>query len=293
MKKNKFLIMVMFLIMMLVSNVCFASSYNAILQKEVSGEGLKGYYPVLDGLMNEKIQKQINVEIKKHVDNLVKAVGNKGNVSFTLKINKPTIFSVLLKANNNGQKAYDAINMDLATGKECVAKDYFYLNESYYKLLGEKSEFLLAEKGIYFRKDKNDLNGDFSNFVKYTDFASSLNIVNVARYLPVVKITKQVKNNTLVVSEGDFIAIKLETERSAGLNWNFDSSDRSNVFEVGRSYLMSRMEKTDAIIKPDYDIVFIETKKAGKYKVLFTYKHAWEKFVEPSIIFDVVVEENK
>lgn len=293
MKKNKFLIMVMFLIMMLVSNVCFASSYNAVLQKEISGEGVKGYYPVLDGLMNEKIQKQINIELKRHVDNLVKAIGNKGDVSFTLKLDRPTLFSVLLKVNNNGKEIYDAINMDTVTGQECEAKDYFYLNDKYYKTVGENAEFLLDEKGVSFRKDKSDLSKGFSDFVKYTDFALSLNIVNVARYLPVVKITKQVKNNTVVVSEGDFIAIKLETDRSAGLNWSFDSSDSSNVFEVGRSYLMSRIEKNDAIMKPDYDIVFIEAKKVGKYKVLFTYKHAWEKFVEPSIIFDIVVEENK
>lgn len=293
MKKNKFLIMVMFIIMMLASNVCFASSYNAVLQKGISGDGVTGYYPVLDGLMSEKLQKQINADLKKHVDNLVKVAGNKGEVSFTLRMNKPTLFSVLVKVNNNGKEVYDAINMDTSTGQECLDKDYFYLNDNYYKIFGENAEFLLDKKGVYFRKDKNNLNEAFTGYIKYADLAPSLNIVNVARYLPVVKISKQAKNNTVVVNEGDFIAIKLETDRASGLTWSFESSDPSNVFEVGRSYLMSRMEKTDAIIKPDYDIIFIEVKKTGKYKALFTYKHSWEKFVEPSIIIDIVAEENK
>jgi predicted secreted protein len=183
--------------------------------------------------------------------------------------------------------------MDTTTGKEFIIKDYFYLNDNYYKTLGKNSELLLDEKCIYFRKDKNVLNEKFNNFVKYSDFAKSLNIVNVARYLPVVKITEQAKNNTVVVSEGDFIAIKLESDRSSGMNWAFESTDKENIFEVGRSYLMSRMEKTDAIAKPDYDIIFIEAKNAGKYKALFTYKHAWEKFVEPNLIVNIVVEENK
>ena len=61
---------------------------------------------------------------------LVKEVGGQGSVTYKVMLNRPSLVSLLLEADNGGRKAYAGLNLDLTTGKEFEVTDFFVDNDN-------------------------------------------------------------------------------------------------------------------------------------------------------------------
>lgn len=99
-------------------------------------------------------------------DKLVKEVGGQGSVTYKVMLNRPSLVSLLLEADNGGRKAYAGLNLDLTTGKEFEVTDFFVDNDNVKAALGNYDNVLFGEEGLFVRSKKN---AAYSSFVPYRD----------------------------------------------------------------------------------------------------------------------------
>ena len=69
-------------------------------------------------------------------------------------LNRPSLVSLLLEADNGGRKAYAGLNLDLTTGKEFEVTDFFVDNDNVKAALGNYDNVLFGEEGLFVRSKK-------------------------------------------------------------------------------------------------------------------------------------------
>ena len=140
-----------------------ADQRTTVLQEQATLGKASATLPYLDGSNDVEYEKQLNALIRAAATKLSKEVGG-GTVSYAVKLNRPSLVSLLLTASNGNEVAYQGLNLDLTTGKEFTVTDFFVDKEQVQQALGDYSRVLFAEDGFYLQQEKY---GAYDSFVRY------------------------------------------------------------------------------------------------------------------------------
>ena len=107
----------------------FADQPTTVLTEVKNGKHVTLEIPVIDGANDEVFQRSANHILRNAAEDVADKVGKKGNVTYEVTMNRPSLVSVLLKGTNGGRLYYRGVNLDLTTGREFTLDDFFFSNE--------------------------------------------------------------------------------------------------------------------------------------------------------------------
>lgn len=279
---------VVFLVLLCLSTTVFARAKTTLLADNFTQGNINGVIPFADGITDEKVQSNINKILRDKSEALAKGLGGNVTLSYTQQLDQPSIFSVLLVADNGSEQKVQGVNIDVTSGKEAVLGDFLYLNDTFKAVVGEYKDLVLGQDGITVSKTTE---GVYDEFIPYKSLIKSINIATAGRFLPVFKITKEVAGKTLYTKAGDIIALKLDSNRTTGYSWLLSEDSRQQgVVEMGSSFVMQSATNPNMTGVAGIDIILFACDKAGEYNVSYQYKRPWEKDINQELNFKVVVE---
>ena len=209
------------------------------------------------------------------VIDLLAQVGGSGTVSYEVKLNRPSLVGILLKATNGGRTAYQAVNLDMTTGNEFSIRDFVGEGNAVYEILGAYEGVLFADNGIYTRTSSG---AAYSNFVSYSKLFPLLRTGEAGRLLTVYGLTRAVEDKVVTVKAGELLALQLESNRTTGYSWFVEGNGYAGQFyELGRSYVLPGNAANNRTGMPGLEIIVFGAQEPGEYKVNMEYKRAWEK----------------
>jgi predicted secreted protein len=257
-----------------VAGQAFAFGHTTILQENFKSGKAVGVIPYADGLKEAYLQTNVNSLLKDRAEALAKKAGGSPTVSYEITVNRPTLFSVLLKAAGN-QTLYDGVNVDVAAGAELKPEDLLYVkSDEYLHYVGTK-KFIFAENGI---RIQNTADGPFDTVVPYNQIAPMINVAEGARLLTSYKLTKESKDKTLELKAGELVALFLDSNPATGLDWVLtDRSAAPGFKNLGHSFYLPMENKTSRGGTPGQTIMFFAFDKPGTYTVEAVYKRKMEK----------------
>ena len=202
-------------------------------------------------------------------------VGGSGTVSYEVKLNRPSLVDILLKATNGGRTAYQAVNLDMTTGNEFSIRDFVGEGNAVHEILGAYEGVLFADNGIYTRTSSG---AAYSNFVSYSKLFPLLRTGEAGRLLTVYGLTRAVEDKVVTVKAGELLALQLESNRTTGYSWFVEGNGYAGQFyELGRSYVLPGNAANNRTGMPGLEIIVFGAQEPGEYKVNMEYKRAWEK----------------
>ena len=252
-----------------------ADQQTTVLTEQTSVGKATATLPYIDGSNSAELEKQANAMVRDAAAKLVKEVGGQGSVTYKVMLNRPSLVSLLLEADNGGRKAYAGLNLDLTTGKEFEVTDFFVDNDNVKAALGNYDNVLFGEEGLFVRSKKN---AAYSSFVPYRDVVTYLRIGEAGRLLQLAKITDKAAGKTL----------KLDSNPSTGYGWQFACSSPA-VSKVGSSFTIPRGDE-ERMGAPGVEILVLAVTKPGTYNIRMDYKRSWEKMSLQSFNFTVIAE---
>ena len=156
------------ILLLMLSLPAFADQQTTVLQEQATLGKASVTLPYIDGSNDAAYEKQLNSLIREAATKLSKEVGG-GSVSYEVKLNRPSLVSLLLTASNGGKQAYAGLNLDLTTGKEFTVTDFFVDKEQVQQALSDYDKVLFAEDGFYLQQQKY---GAYNSFVPYNKIAA-------------------------------------------------------------------------------------------------------------------------
>ena len=256
-----------------------ADQQTTVLTEQTSVGKATATLPYIDGSNSAELEKQANALVRDAAAKLVKEVGGQGSVTYKVMLNRPSLVSLLLEADNGGRKAYAGLNLDLTTGKEFDVTDFFVDNDNVKAALGNYDNVLFGEEGLFVR---------YSSFVPYRDVVTSLRIGEAGRLLQLAKITDKAAGKTLRLPASGLMALKLDSNPSTGYGWQFACSSPA-VSKVGSSFTIPRGDE-ERMGAPGVEILVLAVTKPGTYNIRMDYKRSWEKMSLQSFNFTVIAE---
>ncbi|MBR5589033.1 MAG: hypothetical protein IKW41_02630, partial [Phascolarctobacterium sp.] len=163
----------------------FADQQTTVLSSPVNIKKATGFLPFIDGSNDPVLEKEANNILQKYAEELVDKVGNKGTINYAVQLNRPSLVSVLLQANNEKKVAYKGVNLDLTTGREFIVYDFFTKDEKVQETLGDYADVLFSEKGIYTRESERT---GYTGFVPYSKLMASMRIGEAGRLVQIAKL---------------------------------------------------------------------------------------------------------
>ena len=267
-------ILLCFLILGL-STVAFAEQPTTVFSKVVATKNMQGEIPEIDGLRYTNLQKSVNGILNSKVKDLLAQVGGSGTVSYEVKLNRPSLVGILLKATNGGHTAYQAVNLDMTTGNEFSIRDFVGEGNAVHEILGAYEGVLFADNGIYTRTSSG---AAYSNFVSYSKLFPLLRTGEAGRLLTVYGLTRAVEDKVVTMKAGELLALQLESNRTTGYSWFVEGNGYAGQFyELGRSYVLPGNAANNRTGMPGLEIIVFGAQEPGEYKVNMEYKRAWEK----------------
>lgn len=266
------------------SLTAFADQKTTVLSQNINSGKTQIVLPYIDGSNDSSAEKQINALVQKTAEQLAKKVGG-GKVTYKVMLNRPSMVSLLLEAENNGKHIYKGLNLDLTTGKEFIVTDFFVDNDEIKGILGNYNNVLFGEEGLYIRH--NDLN-TYDNFVAYEKVISYMRVGEAGRLMQIAKLTEGVSGKTLVLEKSGLIALKLAGNPSTGYSWHM-VCDSDAISTVGSTFTIPGNDD-NRVGTPGVEIIFLAAKKPGTYNVKMEYKRAWEKNSLENFTFTVIVK---
>ena len=219
--------------------------------------------------------KSVNGILNSKVKDLLAQVGGSGTVSYEVKLNRPSLVGILLKATNGGRTAYQAVNLDMTTGNEFSIRDFVGEGNAVHEILGAYEGVLFADNGIYTRTSSG---AAYSNFVSYSKLFPLLRTGEAGRLLTVYGLTRAVEDKVVTVKAGELLALQLESNRTTGYSWFVEGNGYAGKFyELGRSYVLPGNAANNRTGMPGLEIIVFGAQEPGEYKVNMEYKRAWEK----------------
>ena len=256
------------------STVAFAEQPTTVFSKVVATKNMQGEIPEIDGLRYTNLQKSVNGILNSKVKDLLAQVGGSGTVSYEVKLNRPSLVGILLKATNGGT-AYQAVNLDMTTGNEFSIRDFVGEGNAVHEILGAYEGVLFADNGIYTRTSSG---AAYSNFVSYSKLFPLLRTGEAGRLLTVYGLTRAVEDKVVTVKAGELLALQLESNRTTGYSWFVEGNGYAGQFyELGRSYVLPGNAANNRTGMPGLEIIVFGAQEPGEYKVNMEYKRAWEK----------------
>lgn len=277
------------LLCLLLCSSSFADQQATVLFEQVTIDKAEGRIPYIDGSTDTDMEKQANSLMYATVKDMVKAVGGYGSISYEVVLNRPSLIGVLFKVSNNGQRLVKGLNVDLTTGKEFTVTDFFVNNDTVKSVLGDYSDVLFTERGICTR---NSGIGDYTNIIAYSSLLASMRMGEAGRLLQIVRLTENAEGKNLSIKKGNLMAIKLETNPSAGFRWEIklDKADEKKIAKVGSSFMMPK-SSDQRIGVPGTEILMLAAEESGTCKVTMEYKRPWERLPLKSFSFTVIIGE--
>ena len=257
------------------STVAFAEQPTTVFSKVVATKNMQGEIPEIDGLRYTNLQKSVNGILNSKVKDLLAQVGGSGTVSYEVKLNRPSLVGILLKATNGSRTAYQAVNLDMTTGNEFSIRDFVGEGNAVHEILGAYEGVLFADNGIYTRTSSG---AAYSNFVSYSKLFPLLRTGEAGRLLTVYGLTRAVEDKVVTVKAGELLALQLESNRTTGYSWFVEGNGYAGQFyELGRSYVLPGNAANNRTGMPGLEIIVFGAQEPGEYKVNMEYKRAWEK----------------
>ena len=257
------------------STVAFAEQPMTVFSKVVATKNMQGEIPEIDGLRYTNLQKSVNGILNSKVKDLLAQVGGSGTVSYEVKLNRPSLVGILLKATHGGRTAYQAVNLDMTTGNEFSIRDFVGEGNAVHEILGAYEGVLFADNGIYTRTSSG---AAYSNFVSYSKLFPLLRTGEAGRLLTVYGLTRAVEDKVVTVKAGELLALQLESNRTTGYSWFVEGNGYAGQFyELGRSYVLPGNAANNRTGMPGLEIIVFGAQEPGEYKVNMEYKRAWEK----------------
>lgn len=257
------------------STVAFAEQPTTVFSKVVATKNMQGEIPEIDGLRYTNLQKSVNGILNSKVKDLLAQVGGSGTVSYEVKLNRPSLVGILLKATNGGHTAYQAVNLDMTTGNEFSIRDFVGEGNAVHEILGAYEGVLFADNGIYTRTSSG---AAYSNFVSYSKLFPLLRTGEAGRLLTVYGLTRAVEDKVVTMKAGELLALQLESNRTTGYSWFVEGNGYAGQFyELGRSYVLPGNAANNRTGMPGLEIIVFGAQEPGEYKVNMEYKRAWEK----------------
>ena len=261
----------------------FADQQTTVLQEQATINKARATLPYIDGSNDVAYEKQLNTLIRETATKLSKEVGG-GSVSYEVKLNRPSLVSILMCATNGSRTVYAGLNLDLTTGKEFTVTDFFVDKEEVQQALGDYERVLFAENGFYLQQEKY---GEYSAFVPYAKVLNHMRIGEAGRIMQVARLTNAASGKTLVLDKPGLLALKLNANPSTGYSWQVSASSAA-VTKVGSSFTIVREEEA-MVGAPGTEIIFLNVQEPGTYTVNMEYKRPWEKLSLDKFSFTVVV----
>ena len=261
----------------------FADQQTTVLQEQATINKASATLPYIDGSNDVAYEKQLNTLIRETATKLSKEVGG-GSVSYEVKLNRPSLVSILMCATNGSRTVYAGLNLDLTTGKEFTVTDFFVDKEEVQQALGDYERVLFAENGFYLQQEKY---GEYSAFVPYAKVLNHMRIGEAGRIMQVARLTNAASGKTLVLDKPGLLALKLNANPSTGYSWQVSASSAA-VTKVGTSFTIVREEEA-MVGAPGTEIIFLNVQEPGTYTVNMEYKRPWEKLSLDKFSFTVVV----
>ena len=260
----------------------FADQQTTVLQEQATINKASATLPYIDGSNDVVYEKQLNTLIRETATKLSKEVGG-GSVSYEVKLNRPSLVSILMCATNGSRTVYAGLNLDLTTGKEFTVTDFFVDKEEVQQALGDYERVLFAENGFYLQQEKY---GEYSAFVPYAKVLNHMRIGEAGRIMQVARLTNAASGKTLVLDKPGLLALKLNANPSTGYSWQVSASSAA-VTKVGSSFTIVREEEA-MVGAPGTEIIFLNVQEPGTYTVNMEYKRPWEKLSLDKFSFTVV-----
>ena len=260
---------------LMLSSVALANQPTTVYSKVVATKSMQGELPELDGLRYTNLQKNANGILASKAKDLLAQVGGSGTVSYEVKLNRPSLVGILLKATNGGRTAYQAVNLDTTTGAEFSIRDFVGEGNAVHEILGSYEDVLFADEGLYTRARAG---AAYSNFVSYRKLFPLLRVGDASRLLTVYGLTRAVEDKVVTMKAGELLALQLESNRTTGYSWAVAEKGYAGMFyELGRSYMMPANAANNKAGMPGLEIIVFGAQEPGEYKVELEYKRAWEK----------------
>ncbi len=261
----------------------FADQYTTVITDSVTlGKGT-ATLPIIDGSNDTVAEAQANALIKATAQELVK---NGGSVEYRIMLNRPSLLSVLLIANNDGREvAAKGLNIDLTSGREFALTDFFIDNDHLKQYIPNYDQVLFCEEGIYTREGES---GPYDGYDPYEVLQGDMRIGNAARIMQIARLTEKVAGKTLTLDKPGPVALKLDSNPSTGYGWELGSKD-ANVRLVGKSFNMPAATD-NRVGTPGTEIIFLTVDARGTYNVRMDYKRSWEPVAIKNLTFKVVVK---
>ncbi len=269
---KKFIAVLLFMVSM--AGVCFAEQNITVLKYKVKCAGAEGVIPYIDGTASEDYEKMANKVVFDMVKKIVRAVGNKGTFSYAVQLNRSSVVSVLLKAENDGKECYTGLNLDLTKGNDASIHEFFVADDNIKKLLGDYKAYLLTDRGVYLQ---DDVKGKFNRFLPYSQLLPSVRIGEAGRLFQIARLSRRCEGKVLIVPPHSLIAIQLDANPSTGYHWDAVLPESGKIIKVASSFILPPQEKARTGV-PGKEIVFLYADDTGLYDVEFQYKRGWEKF---------------
>ena len=262
----------------------FADQRTTVLQEQTTLGKASATLPYIDGSNDAVYEKQLNMLIREAATKLSKEVGG-GSVSYEVKLNRPSLVSLILTASNGGKQAYAGLNLDLTTGKEFTVTDFFVDKEQVQQALGDYDKVLFAEDGFYLQQQKY---GAYNSFVSYNKLLDHMRIGEAGRIMQVARLTAAASGKTLVLDKPGLLALKLASNPSTGYSWQM-SANSAAVVRVGSTFIIPREEEERvATGVAGTEILFLNVQQPGTYTVQMEYKRPWERISLDKFTFTII-----
>lgn len=272
------------IILLLLALPAFADQQTTVLQEQTTIGRATATLPYIDGSNDVEYEKQLNTLIRDTATRLSKRVGG-GSVSFSVKLNRPSLVGLLLTATNGERVAYAGLNLDLTTGKEFTVTDFFVDKEQVQQTLGDYSRVLFAEEGFYLQQEKD---GPYMELVPYAKLLDHMRIGEAGRIMQVARLTEAASGKTLLLDKPGLVALKLNANPSTGYGWQMQASSAA-VTKVGSSFTILREEEA-RVGTPGTEILFLNVQQPGSYTVTMEYKRPWERISLNKFSFKILVQ---
>jgi len=263
-----------FLLMFSMAGVCFAEQNITVLKYKVKCADAEGVIPYIDGTAAEDYEKMANKVIIDTVKKIVKSVGNRGTFSYAVQLNRSSVVSLLLKAQNENRECYTGLNLDLTKGNDASVREFFVADDNTKQLLGNYKTYILAENGIYLQDNEK---GKFDRFVPYSKMLPSVRIGEAGRLFQIARLTRHCADKVLIIPPCSLMAIQLDANPSTGYHWEAILPENGKIIKVASSFILPPEDKIRTGT-PGKEVIFLYADEAGLYDVGFQYKRGWEKF---------------
>lgn len=255
----------------------FANQPTTVLSQNENSKKLTMSVPVIDGANSEVLQGEANKVLRNTAEQLAKRIDNQGQVSYEVKLNRPSLVSILFKAvsANQEQVLYKAVNLDLTSGKTFGLGDFLQEGMAVREILPANFyDVLFADEGVY--TNSGDLQ-PYTGYASYKKLAPLMRISEAGRIVTVWKLTQACADKELIVPAGSLLAIKLTSNPSTGNKWSSKiSGGTGNLYQIGSTFTLPYNTSKGMTGTPGSEIIVFAAQTPGTYTVQMLYGRPWE-----------------